>query len=145
MLYRAMLKRENAKKNGKKAFTLIELIVVIAIIGVLVAILVPTMMGFVTQAEDQTRLANARSVYSAATAAYANAVASGNADNLQAGALTTAVGELLGTQFTSNGASFTIAWLPDGATGTTVVTGVKSVTFANAGGSATYPTAPTAP
>ena len=71
MLYRAMLKRENAKKNGKKAFTLIELIVVIAIIGVLVAVLVPTMMGFVTQAQDQTRLANARSVYSAATAAVA--------------------------------------------------------------------------
>lgn len=142
MFYRAMLRKENAKKNGKKAFTLIELIVVIAIIGVLIAILVPTMMGFVTQAEEQTRSANARSVYSAATAAYANAVASGVAAELQADALLAEVGDLLGTQFTSNGASFTVAWLPDGATGTTAVTGIKSVTFTNAGGSATYPTTP---
>ena len=44
MFYKAMLK----KKNSKKAFTLIELIVVIAIIGVLIAILVPTMNGFVS-------------------------------------------------------------------------------------------------
>ncbi|MEG1754015.1 MAG: prepilin-type N-terminal cleavage/methylation domain-containing protein, partial [Christensenella sp.] len=68
MFYRAMLKKENARKEGKRAFTLIELIIVIAIIGILVAILVPTMLGFVDDAKAATGLANARTVYSAATA-----------------------------------------------------------------------------
>ena len=43
-----MLKKLQSLK-AKKGFTLVELIVVIAIIAVLAAILVPTMMGYVTQ------------------------------------------------------------------------------------------------
>lgn len=42
------------KHMGKKGFTLVELIVVIAIIGVLSAILIPTMMGFVRDSQITT-------------------------------------------------------------------------------------------
>lgn len=56
------------KKLNKKGFTLMELIVVIAIIAVLMLILVPTMGGFVDQAKKEANLANAKAAYTAAVA-----------------------------------------------------------------------------
>ena len=65
------------KKKNKKAFTLIELIVVIAIIGVLVAILVPVMSSFVGSATGATAKANARTIYGIAQAQAQFILASG--------------------------------------------------------------------
>lgn len=56
-------------KENKKGFTLIEMIVVIAIIGVLAAILVPSLSGYVRTAKESKKEANARTVYTAAQAA----------------------------------------------------------------------------
>lgn len=58
------------KKSKKlKGFTLIEMIVVIAIIGALAAIIIPSMLGYVRRSKASSLEANAKNAYSGAALA----------------------------------------------------------------------------
>ncbi len=58
------------KKLNKKGFTLAELLVVVAIIGVLVAISIPIFTSQLEKSRDAVTLANLRAAYAEAQTAY---------------------------------------------------------------------------
>lgn len=83
------------KIRNSKGFTLMEMIVVIAIIGILIAIIVPNVAKVIGQAKSTADSANARSAYSATatwmTNAYSNGLAFTDPTNFAATTIIPAV------------------------------------------------------
>ena len=51
------------KKNNKKGFTIVELVIVIAVIGILAAVLIPTFSNVTKSAKEKAALQDARNEY----------------------------------------------------------------------------------
>ncbi|NLA84161.1 MAG: prepilin-type N-terminal cleavage/methylation domain-containing protein [Clostridiales bacterium] len=66
-----MMNKLLRKKLNKKGFTLIELIVVIAILGILAAIIIPRFTGFQNKARETQALVVAKQVATAVDSFYA--------------------------------------------------------------------------
>ncbi len=68
---------KRARKN-KKGFTLMEVIVVIAIVAILMAIAIPSVTGYIKEAEDQKYISVARAAYTDALLVEAGGLADGD-------------------------------------------------------------------
>jgi len=65
-------RKQLRKKSGQKGFTLIELMIVVAIIGILAAIAIPQFASYRAKAFDKAAQSDIRNIKTALEATYAD-------------------------------------------------------------------------
>ena len=115
------LQKRLAKEES--GFTLIELLIVLVIIGILLAIAVPSYLGFKDRANQKAAAANVRSAIPAAEAYYSD---NGNYTSMDIG----------GLQGIDSGLKLTTATVTGGGTGYKLcaLVGNKATTYTGPGG-----------
>jgi len=68
---------QKLRKKDQKGFTLIELMIVIAIIGILAAIAIPNFLSYRTKGQNSAAQSEAKNFYNAAMAYFADTDSSG--------------------------------------------------------------------
>ncbi len=133
------------RKNNKKGFTLVELIVVLVILAILAALLIPTLTGYIDRAKEKDVIAQTRQTVMAAQTlvdeAYANVDAKGEIKVGKGTSLTDAGGNDVSYYQIADLAEVkvdNVTSVKVGGKGTTDAGKVTEVTYTNKGKTCTY-------